>query len=144
MRARYYDPYSQKFLSEDEYGVSSRDVNYYRYVFNQPLRFNDPFGFETSSMYPDEPFGLPSSIGYGAIGVAGPAAAVVIGDCLIYNKRKGERGKTGHERDSDDPFKKLKPDPDKPGNVLVKDPHSGKSVSKPAPPGFDDYWKGKK
>ncbi len=43
-RARYYDPYSQKFLSEDPIGFASGDINLYRYVFNNPLTFTDPSG----------------------------------------------------------------------------------------------------
>ncbi len=46
---------------------------------------------------------------------------------------KGERGRTRSAGGTDSPYKHAKPDPNKPGNILVKDPHSGKSVSKPAP-----------
>ena len=56
---------------------------------------------------------------------------------------KGERRQSAKADGTDNPFKKLKPDPNKPGNVLEKNSHTGKTVSKPAPPGFWDWWKSK-
>lgn len=44
MRSRYYDPYSQKFLSEDPIGFGGQDTNLYRYVWNNPLLLKDPYG----------------------------------------------------------------------------------------------------
>ena len=42
-RARYYDPATGRFLSEDPVGFfASRD--FYSYVGNTPTGFNDPFG----------------------------------------------------------------------------------------------------
>ena len=52
---------------------------------------------------------------------------------------KGERNKTGNAFGTDNPFKKLKPDPNKSGNVIVKD-SNGKTVSKKSPEGFKEYW----
>jgi len=43
-RARYYDPTTQRFLSEDPIGFSSQDFNFYRYVGNNPLNLTDPSG----------------------------------------------------------------------------------------------------
>jgi uncharacterized protein RhaS with RHS repeats len=43
-RARYYDPTTGRFLSEDPIGTSSDD-NLYRYVSNNPLIYVDPLGF---------------------------------------------------------------------------------------------------
>jgi len=42
--ARYYDPSLQRFLSEDPIGFSSGDFNFYGYVKNSPLNYNDPSG----------------------------------------------------------------------------------------------------
>jgi len=42
-RARYYDPEVGRFLSEDPLGFEA-GVNFYAYVSNNPLNFNDPFG----------------------------------------------------------------------------------------------------
>ena len=44
-RARWYDPFSGRFLSRDPLG-SSRHLNLYSYVFNNPLNFIDPLGLE--------------------------------------------------------------------------------------------------
>ena len=44
LKGRHYDPYSQKFLSEDPIMQLSGDLNLYRYVINMPLSFNDPSG----------------------------------------------------------------------------------------------------
>lgn len=43
-RARYYDPALGRFLSEDPIGFKSQDTNFYRYVFNNPLKHTDPSG----------------------------------------------------------------------------------------------------
>ena len=42
-RARYYDPYAGRFLSEDTIGFKA-GVNFYAYVFNRSTRSSDPFG----------------------------------------------------------------------------------------------------
>ena len=62
---------------------------------------------------------------------------------MSSSQGKGERRQTGSADGTDNPFKKLKPDPKKPGNVLEKNSHTGKTVSKPAPPGFWEWWKSK-
>ncbi|MBY0516238.1 MAG: RHS repeat-associated core domain-containing protein [Bacteriovoracaceae bacterium] len=43
-RARYYDPSSGRFLSEDPIGFLGGDYNLYRYVRNNPVLKNDPSG----------------------------------------------------------------------------------------------------
>ena len=43
-RARYYEPESGRFLSEDPIGFAGGDQNLYGYVLNNPLNFVDPFG----------------------------------------------------------------------------------------------------
>ena len=43
-RARYYDPGTGRFLSEDPIGVNGGDANFYRYVGNNSLNFTDPEG----------------------------------------------------------------------------------------------------
>lgn len=62
--------------------------------------------------------------------------ATTVGHYDSMSKGKGERGQTRKASGTDNPFKKLKPDPNKPGNVLEKNSHTGKVVSKPAPPGY--------
>jgi RHS repeat-associated protein len=43
-RARYYDSGVGRFLKRDSIGFESKDYNFYRYVFNSPLIYNDPDG----------------------------------------------------------------------------------------------------
>jgi RHS repeat-associated protein len=43
-RARYYDPTTQRFLSQDPLGLGSGDSNQYAYVGNAPTNMVDPLG----------------------------------------------------------------------------------------------------
>jgi RHS repeat-associated protein len=58
----------------------------------------------------------------------------------LFAQGKGERGQAGGAGGTNNPFKKLKPDPKKPGNVLETNSQTGKTVSKPAPDGFKEWW----
>jgi RHS repeat-associated protein len=44
MRARYYNPVLQRFISQDPLGLSGGQVNFYAYVGNSPLNWTDPLG----------------------------------------------------------------------------------------------------
>ncbi|MCP3686338.1 MAG: hypothetical protein GY861_27150 [bacterium] len=44
-RARYYDAGIGRFISEDPIGFYSGDLNYFRYVENDPLYWRDPLGY---------------------------------------------------------------------------------------------------
>jgi RHS repeat-associated protein len=44
-RARYYDPSTGRFLSEDPIGFNAGS-NFYRYVYNDPVVFLDPSGWD--------------------------------------------------------------------------------------------------
>jgi len=43
-RARYHHPQLQRFIAEDPIRFGGRDINFYAYVRNNPLRFTDPLG----------------------------------------------------------------------------------------------------
>ena len=43
-RARYYDPQAGRFITEDPIGLLAGDVNFYRYVSNNPVNLIDPQG----------------------------------------------------------------------------------------------------
>ncbi len=45
-RARLYDSHLGRFISEDPIGFDAGDVNLYRYVGNNPIRFTDPSGLD--------------------------------------------------------------------------------------------------
>ncbi len=48
MRARYYDPKSARFISQDPIGFDAGDVNLYAYVGNNPIDRIDPEGKEAA------------------------------------------------------------------------------------------------
>lgn len=43
-RARYYDPFTGRFIEEDPLHFAAGDVNLYRYAFNNPVNLVDPSG----------------------------------------------------------------------------------------------------
>jgi len=43
-RARYYSPDMRRFISEDPLRFAAGDVNFYAYVWNNPVNFIDPMG----------------------------------------------------------------------------------------------------
>jgi RHS repeat-associated protein len=43
-RARFYNATLGRFVNEDPVGFGGYDINLYRYVFNSPVTYNDPFG----------------------------------------------------------------------------------------------------
>ena len=45
-RSRYYAPQLSRFLSQDPLGISSRDINLYRYAVDNPLLYTDPSGHQ--------------------------------------------------------------------------------------------------
>ncbi len=45
-RARYYDPSIGRFISEDPIGFNG-GINFYRYVYDNPVNFTDPHGLAT-------------------------------------------------------------------------------------------------
>ena len=46
-RARYYNTYLQRFLSQDPIGLWGGTANLYEYAFNAPTMFIDPFGLQS-------------------------------------------------------------------------------------------------
>lgn len=48
-RARYYDPYAGRFISQDPIGFAGGDVNLYGYVGNASIGFIDPLGLDKLS-----------------------------------------------------------------------------------------------
>ena len=50
MRARYLDPATGRFLSEDPTAFDS-GVNFYAYVLNNPASFVDPFGLKLCKVF---------------------------------------------------------------------------------------------
>jgi RHS repeat-associated protein len=46
MRARYYNPVLQRFVSQDPIGLSGGQVDQYAYAFNSPMNLTDPLGLK--------------------------------------------------------------------------------------------------
>jgi RHS repeat-associated protein len=67
-RARYNDPATGRFLTEDPIGFGGKDQNLYRYVHNSPIILTDPNGMDTG--WPYRPVYDPG-IGGGASGYGG-------------------------------------------------------------------------
>ena len=49
-RARYYDPNSGRFLSEDPIQFESNDLNLYRYALGSPVNLGDPYGQDAGAI----------------------------------------------------------------------------------------------
>src|SRR5207302_6670490 len=47
--ARWYDPHTGRFISQDPSGFAAGDPNLYRYVTNDPTNFTDPTGMSPDS-----------------------------------------------------------------------------------------------
>ena len=50
-RARYYDASSGRFIGEDPSSFLSGSINFYDYVENYPIGFNDPNGLQAKSPF---------------------------------------------------------------------------------------------
>ncbi len=79
-RARNYSPSTGRWLSQDPIGYSAKDSNYYRYVFNKPLRYTDPSGLYCSDTVND---GLLFMIGGLAAGIVSPPIGAACGGAGI-------------------------------------------------------------
>lgn len=51
MCARNYSPDTGRFFSEDPIGFEAKDLNLFRYVFNNPVNKIDPFGLFTPEIW---------------------------------------------------------------------------------------------
>ena len=74
LRARYFDPISGRFISEDPASLAGGDINFYKYVLNSPVNLVDPLGL----LY----FDLNFTIGFG--GWSGWTGGFILGSEGIY------------------------------------------------------------
>ena len=71
-RARYYSPTLARFISEDPIRFASGDVNFYRYVGNNPVNNVDPLGLAGIINIPMGSYNfrlIPGDIGHGGLHV---------------------------------------------------------------------------
>ncbi len=76
MGPRTYDPNTGRWNQQDPIGLKAEDANYYRYVFNNPLRYTDPSGLKCQRTIDK---GIILSTAGLAIGVVSPPAGAVCG-----------------------------------------------------------------
>jgi RHS repeat-associated protein len=77
-RYRYYNPAWGRFVSEDPLEFEGGDVNFYRYVANNPAQFNDPSGLYAYTGNPDAgPTPTPSAQPTPPIKMAGGKSPIV-------------------------------------------------------------------
>jgi RHS repeat-associated protein len=69
-RARYYDPITGRFLSEDPIGFSAGDVNHYAYALSSPVNLRDPGGALTLTY--GRSINVPGGAGSAGIAVSFP------------------------------------------------------------------------
>jgi len=108
-RARYYDPSTGRFASEDETGFHD-GVNFYRYVHNDPTDDTDPTGYTTYKGFPaDKEVQLRNAVdealkklrdpcpnGSGCAGADGPKLIALIEKAtFVYQPRSKICGQTG-------------------------------------------------
>ena len=92
MRARYYNPATGRFISEDPLGFGGGDVNLYVYVGNNPVLFVDPWGLKLqipsfSAAYPNSSIAAPivdivlgsNELGTGIVSGAAATALTIAG-----------------------------------------------------------------
>ena len=98
-RARYYDPATGRFLSEDPIGFGGGDVNLYRYVFNNPANFTDPSGLQPQALCLLTGPGAPVTCTAAAAATAVVAlCAWILGDILVDQVLKSESNE-GNDQD---------------------------------------------
>jgi RHS repeat-associated protein len=80
-RARYYDPATGRFFSEDPLQFESGD-NFYEYSFNSPTNYNDPSGLNSLPVTPLPPPWTVLEGGAGAAGGAGIGTLLATGGLI--------------------------------------------------------------
>jgi len=84
-RARYYDPNTGRFLSEDPIGFDAGDQNLYRYVANNPVNVTDPSGENPAAVV-----GFVIGLGGGVAGTLAQGGS--LGEALINGLIGGTLG----------------------------------------------------
>lgn len=93
-RARYYNPQTGRFISEDPAGVGTNGTNLYAYASDSPINFVDPLGLQsgTTSYSPAYPYG-PQVSPWPWNGM--PTSCYLSISCFFYYGNYGGPGWTG-------------------------------------------------
>ena len=105
-RARYYNPDTGRFLSEDPIGFLGEDLNMYRYVANSPLVYTDPTGLNTFD--PALQLGGGGGFSSGGCGlggsIGGGIGAVITGGIILNQGNSDDADDTPDEIVVNPPF----------------------------------------
>jgi RHS repeat-associated protein len=115
-RARYYEPHQGRFISEDPIGFFGRDLNLYRYVGGDPVRFRDPEGLEPN---------INTLTGTEALGAQSLPSSSHI---PILGTQVGNFTVSGHGNEAGDRLVVIEKDP-KSGKVTSRKELTGKEVA---------------
>jgi len=136
-RARYYDPQTGRFLSEDPLLFEGNDTNFYRYVGNSPIGFYDPSGLQRLNSPrtgpPNSTAWFPNpSTGDGTVRVYGPNGEAVT-DYDYGHDHTGAGDPHAHDWGKDKNGKPVrgKPRPIKPGEKVPPQACSAKPQPTP-------------
>jgi RHS repeat-associated protein len=109
MRARYFDPATGRFISEDPSGFND-GANFFRYVRNNPINYTDPLGLTTYKGFPaDKEADLRNAVnealkklrdtcstGHSCAGADGPKIANAIQNAtFVWKPKQSDCGFTG-------------------------------------------------
>ncbi len=134
-RARYYDPNTGRFFSEDPIGLRGGDVNLYRYVGNEPSIFVDPTGMDIAVIESGPTQGNP--IGHTSIAITGAGVYSFGNDTQAGSSLQAYLLREAPRRNTDIYVLKTTPEQDKAalaylkshGNTRVKLPYIGGNCS---------------
>jgi RHS repeat-associated protein len=86
-RARYYDPATGRWTTEDPIGFAGKDTNLYRYARNDPTNLTDPSGLSVETVTYDQPYPIVGNINAlpGTLTVPGSGGFLSVSKTTLWN-----------------------------------------------------------